>query len=108
LARLMTAPTPVVTAHPTSAATSVSVPAGRGMQERALTTAWRADGGREEEGCSPRPAPGEPKPPPGSGPAAVSPRAAPHNDRRPPWPAPPGPQARRPHPAPPPPADNPA
>src|SRR5262249_57198043 len=57
LARLMTAPMPVVTAHPTSAATSVSVPAGRGMQERALTTAWRGDTGRGEGGCRAWPSP---------------------------------------------------
>jgi hypothetical protein len=42
LARLMTAPIPVMTAQPTSAATSRSVPAGRGTHERSSTTAWRA------------------------------------------------------------------
>src|SRR5262249_62124658 len=83
LARLMTAPTPVVTAHPTSAATSVSVPAGRGMQERALTTAWRGDGDRGEEGCRRRASPGGRKPPAGSEPAPQYPLAAPHPDRRP-------------------------
>ena len=47
-ALLMTAPMPVMTAHPTSAATSRSAPGGRMMHDRAETTASRAKVDRYE------------------------------------------------------------